>query len=160
MDQKVQCLMRLYLVRYISLKSRVSRLHLLRSSTEMASNDTSTPDLATILATLAGLAPPKPPGHQTESSQQIHPIPHSQQFHQPLPYVTQQPPQQWPQSAPIYPVPRSSTPADTHKVRLIDPATIVDWSSGLKCVMRTVAKQESILHDIRRVSAPSSPLID
>lgn len=124
----------------------------------MASNDSPTPDLATILATLAGFAPQKQQTQQTVSSQSIPPIlqsqpaPQNQQFQQPPPYVAQQPPHQWQYPPQNYPIPRSSTPVDAPKVRLIDPATIIDWSSGLKCVMRTVAKQESILHDIRRVS--------
>lgn len=127
----------------------------------MTSNST-TPDLATILATLAGLAPQKQQNQQVQQNApaqplqpvlQSQPVPHHhQQFHQPLPYVAQQPPsQQWQHHPPSYPVPRSTTPVEAPKVRLIDPATIIDWSSGLKCVMRTVAKQESILHDIRRV---------
>jgi len=36
-------------------------------------------------------------------------------------------------------------------VKIIDPATIVDWPSGLKCVMRTVTKHESMLQEIRKL---------
>lgn len=45
------------------------------------------------------------------------------------------------------PAPQPAQPARI----LIDPATIVDWSSGLKCVMRIVAKHEGMLNDIRKV---------
>ncbi len=34
---------------------------------------------------------------------------------------------------------------------VIDPATIIEWSAGLRCVMKQVAKHESILQDVRRV---------
>ena len=36
--------------------------------------------------------------------------------------------------------------------KIIDPATITDWSSGLRCVMKTVAAHENIIKEIRRVS--------
>jgi hypothetical protein len=39
--------------------------------------------------------------------------------------------------------------------KIIDPATITDWSSGLRCVMKTVAAHENIIKEIRRVSCPS-----
>jgi hypothetical protein len=93
----------------------------------MSANNT--PDLASVLKTLAGLTPQSQrQGHATN-------------------YVHQQAPSQtWQQNAPAY---TNATPASSTKV--IDPATIIDWSAGLRCVMKTVAKHEDILHDIRRV---------
>jgi hypothetical protein len=111
----------------------------------MASNDTPTPDLATILKTLAALGP---------------------QAHIPTPQPQIQPPQI--QATPLYPPQQQWTPApapipqDTYRSttppglpppqkNLIDPATIIEWSAGLRCVMKTVAKHDNILLDIRRV---------
>jgi hypothetical protein len=94
---------------------------------DMSSNNT--PDLASVLKTLAGLAP---------QNQQQGPVTH--QVHQ------QQAPQAWSQNAQAY---HNTTLAGGPKV--IDPATIIDWPAGLRCVMKTVAKHENILHDIRRV---------
>jgi hypothetical protein len=96
-------------------------------SIEMSSNGT--PDLASVLKTLAGLAPQN-----------------QQQSHATYPVQQQQAPQAWPQNPQA---PQSGTQAQAPKV--IDPATIIDWSAGLRCVMKTVAKHENILHDIRRV---------
>ena len=36
----------------------------------------------------------------------------------------------------------------------VDPATIIDWPSGLRCVMRTVARHDAIIARIKKVSAP------
>jgi len=36
--------------------------------------------------------------------------------------------------------------------KVVDPATIVDWPAGLRCVMRTVGKHDQMIHEIRRVS--------
>lgn len=83
----------------------------------MSSNNT--PDLASVLKTLASLAP---------------------QNQQQAPLIV------WPQSTQAN---HNTTPAGGAKV--IDPATILDWSSGLRCVMKTVAKHDGILHEIRRV---------
>lgn len=33
----------------------------------------------------------------------------------------------------------------------MDPATIIDWSSGLRCVMKTVAKHENVLQEVRKM---------
>jgi len=113
----------------------------------MSANENQTPDLASILKTLANLNSQKQQQHQQQQSQE------TTQDRQPLPFsaplvqeppVIQQPQHIWQQQAP-YHIP---TPVN---VRLIDPATIIDWSSGLKCVMRTVAKHENMLDDIRRV---------
>jgi len=37
--------------------------------------------------------------------------------------------------------------------KVVDPATIVEWSAGLRCVMRTVAKHDQMIYEIRKVSS-------
>lgn len=116
----------------------------------MSSHEYQAPDLASILKTLASLTP--------KSQQQVGE--QSTQDPQPLPYV----------AAPLLPPyqqswqPQVQTPASVSRstsannAKLIDPASITDWSSGLKCVMRTVAKHENLLHDIRYVGLTSVSL--
>ena len=93
----------------------------------MSSNNT--PDLASVLKTLAGLAP---------QNQQQGYVTH--QIHQQAPLIA------WPQIKQA-----NQNTATAGDAKVIDPATILDWSSGLRCVMKTVAKHESILYEIRRV---------
>jgi len=107
----------------------------------MSSNEV--PDLASILKTLASLAP---------QNQQQHPAGEEPlQALQPAPYIT--PHVQLPQQAwqPYVQTPAANTKPPPVNTKLIDPATIIDWSSGLKCVMRTIAKHENMLQDIRRM---------
>ncbi|KAG9248698.1 hypothetical protein BJ878DRAFT_308362 [Calycina marina] len=118
----------------------------------MSSNSKETPDLASILATLAGLAPQKIQQTQDQAPpQEIQQPQPTQQHHQQFPAASQPPLQQWRQPVPSHVQAGSITPLEAPVGRIIDPATIIDWSSGLKCVMRTVAKQESILNDIRHM---------
>ncbi|KAI0999547.1 hypothetical protein K3495_g8650 [Podosphaera aphanis] len=42
-------------------------------------------------------------------------------------------------------------PASVPQKNIIDPTTILEWSAGLKCVMRTVAKHENVIHEVRRM---------
>lgn len=117
---------------------------------------TTTPDLASILATLASLAPQGQESQHVAPGQHAHPQPTPLLQQAPQPYqqtVTDHAPallQQWQQPIPVQ-IHVRSTPVEVPSVRVIDPATILDWSAGLKCVMRTVAKQENILNDIRRM---------
>jgi len=103
----------------------------------MSSNN-QTPDLASILKTLAGLAP-QTQQHQIQPAPQAYPpstpFPAEQVWQQSLAQATQ------PSRAP--------TPSTAPKV--VDPSTIIEWSAGLRCVMKQVAKHEGILQDVRRV---------
>jgi hypothetical protein len=89
-----------------------------------------TPDLASVLKTLAGLTP------QSQKQEHI-----TQQAHQ------QVPSQIWPPNTQA----NYNTTIPASGTKVIDPATIIDWSAGLRCVMKTVARHESMLHEIRRV---------
>ena len=103
----------------------------------MSSNN-QTPDLASILKTLASLAP-------QAQQQQVQPPP------QPHPLPTPFPAEQvWQQSLAQATQP-SYTPIPSAAPKVVDPATIIEWSAGLRCVMKQVAKHESILQDVRRV---------
>ncbi|PMD55787.1 uncharacterized protein K444DRAFT_536848 [Hyaloscypha bicolor E] len=103
----------------------------------MSSNN-QTPDLASILKTLASLAP-------QAQQQQVQPPP------QPHPLPTPFPAEQvWQQSL-VQATQPSHTPTPSAAPKVVDPATIIEWSAGLRCVMKQVAKHESILQDVRRM---------
>ncbi|PBP27251.1 hypothetical protein BUE80_DR001649 [Diplocarpon rosae] len=106
----------------------------------MASNNQQAqPDLASILRTLAGLTPQNQPQQNNTTYGQAPP-----HFEQPQQSWTLQPER-------IVVPPRSTTPTDPLPKAGIDPATIIEWSAGLRCVMVTVARHESMLNDIRRM---------
>jgi hypothetical protein len=100
-----------------------------------SSGNQTTPDLASILKTLASLAP------QTQQQQVSLP--------KPDPFPAQQ---VWQQSvAQATQPPCTPTPSTSTAKNVVDPATIIDWSAGLRCVMKQVTQHESIIQDIRRV---------
>ncbi|KAL3424205.1 hypothetical protein PVAG01_03486 [Phlyctema vagabunda] len=113
------------------------------------SNSYQTPDLASVLRTLAGLAPP----NQQASNQQVQGptfsqdprlsstfASYQQQVHEPSLSSL-------PSSVPAFHTGQHNVP----KTKVVDPATIIEWSAGLRCVMRTVAKHDNVLQDIRRM---------
>ncbi|KAK0104570.1 hypothetical protein ONS95_004856 [Cadophora gregata] len=111
----------------------------------MASNDQpAQPDLASILRTLASLAPQTQPQQDQPTA-----------YGQPSSFTSHfQPSQQsWvPPAEQVSSIPRSTTPSEPPpQTSVADPSTITEWSAGLKCVMRTVVKHESILNDIRKM---------
>jgi hypothetical protein len=91
------------------------------------------PDLDSVLKTLASFTTPQNQQHQGISQTAL---PHAGHFQ-----VQQQ-------TAPL------ERAAPVPEKKLIDPATITDWSSGLRCVMKTVAAHENVIKEIRRVSHP------
>jgi hypothetical protein len=96
----------------------------------MAGQDYQVPDLASVLKTLASFVPPGP---QNQG-------------------LSTQPQPQNSSSAQALTSKSSEAPPAAPAPKLIDPATITDWSSGLRCVMKTVAAHENIIREIRRVS--------
>lgn len=46
--------------------------------------------------------------------------------------------------------PKSSRPVNAPPT-VVEPASIIEWSAGLRCVMKSVAKHDSIINEIRRV---------
>lgn len=102
-------------------------------------SDPQKPDLATILKTLASLPRPNAQriptgGVQDPQVLQFGASESAQTIHLPQ--------QQWnPPTEPRF----SPTQA-------LDPTTIIHWPHGLRSVMRTTAKNENILSEIRRVS--------
>jgi hypothetical protein len=110
----------------------------------MSSNENQTPGLATILKTLESLA--------SQNRQQGQPSIQNQDASFP-PRVEHPPAHQWwhQNVTQVAELPRTSTPVNP-AIKIVDPATITEWSAGLRCVMKTVAKHENMLHDIRRVS--------
>ncbi len=132
----------------------------------MASNNYEPPDLASVLRTLAAYAPPNPsqppavapitstqPEEELEEGEYEPPDISGQGTQQPEghPYTVQA------NRAPRQPHPTPQhqydplPPAKANKPPSIDPATIIDWSTGLKCVMRTVAQSDAIMARIRKV---------
>lgn len=121
----------------------------------MSSNNT-TPDLASVMEILANLAKAKnqqqaQPSMQTSSAQTPDITSHGQAIqHQ------QQPQPQWSQSAAPSTTHRESGQLQAHvqsinHSKAVDPATIIDWSAGLRCVMRTLNKHDHVLQEIRKV---------
>jgi hypothetical protein len=103
-----------------------------KAAQEMASQEYQVPDLASVLKTLASFTAPTPQSQGT-----------------PPPPAPQHPAGEQ-SSINIEPVP--DVPAAVPAPKLIDPATIIDWSSGLRCVMKTVAAHDNIIKEIRHVS--------
>jgi hypothetical protein len=140
----------------------------------MSSNENQTPDLASILRTLASLAPqsrqqgqPYIQTQETSFPPQVEHAPAQQLWHQNYtqvaelprtfpPQIEHPPAQQgWHQNVSQVPELSRSSPPVNPAIKVVDPATIIEWSAGLRCVMKTVAKHENMLHDIRRVSPQS-----
>jgi hypothetical protein len=163
----------------------------------MESNGSQTPDLASVLRTLASLAPPmqQSVGQQPEQVQsstfltQTSTQTASNVEQQPWPQRSTTPPyppqpqsfpsqysqQPWPprSTTPPYPPPPQTYPTQhgqqpnqqswnqrpeyghqpppQQAKNLVDPSTIIEWSAGLRCVMKTVAKNENIVKEIQRV---------
>ncbi|SLM38150.1 Protein of unknown function DUF2458 [Lasallia pustulata] len=104
----------------------------------MASNAYQTPDLASILATLAAYAPPPQPQiTHTDPPAASTPALFSDEH---LP----------PASAPQQPPVPSPTP-QSHQPPPIDPATLTTWPSALRCITRTIARNEAALSRIRHL---------
>ncbi|TVY68732.1 hypothetical protein LSUE1_G005691 [Lachnellula suecica] len=106
----------------------------------MSSSGQQTPDLASILKTLADL-------NSQKNVQQSRP--------QPPPAVqAKQPPEEfqqaWQQELERASQPMSSTPINA-PAKVIDPASIIEWSAGLRCVLRTVAKHDHIIIELRKM---------
>jgi hypothetical protein len=97
----------------------------------MAANNPQVPNLSSVLKTLASLAP--------HSEQSV--VSHHQQTQNLVAQQWQHPQKQ----------PNAVRPDAAIKPRIIDPATIIDWPSGLKCVMKTVASHDNVIKEIRRV---------
>jgi len=141
-------------------------------------NNESPPDLASVLRTLASLAPSTqhligqqpihvqaqassfssqaPPqaapnfGHQAD--QQSWPEGSTTPPYEPPPahafasQYKQQPSQHsWNQTTEYNP---QSPPPSHQPKHVVDPSTIIEWSAGLRCVMKTVAKNENIVAEI------------
>jgi hypothetical protein len=111
-------------------------------------------DLDAILATLAGLQKPQesqPQQHPSQSQEQF--LPPQESFHAPQQYQEYTPdprlagrshhPQPQPQAVPK-PQARVSTP-------LIDPATIIDWKQGLRCVSKIAASNPEFAGKVRKL---------
>ncbi|KAM0153363.1 hypothetical protein ACHAQE_007693 [Botrytis cinerea] len=118
----------------------------------MSSNN-ATPDLASVMEILANLAKAKnqqqaQPSTQTASAQTPDVTSHGQ--------AIQQQRQQWSQSVapPITHRESGQLQAQVQSInnpKAVDPATIIDWSAGLRCVMRTMNKHDHVLQEIRKM---------
>lgn len=119
--------------------------------------NTSTPDLATILQTLASLNQ----GHQAQDQLQnpqtnINTSAWSTTSNQNHNYNELSEHFQNSQNTSYQRQAAVSHPQHTGKQsQTIDPTTIIDWSVGLRCVMRTVSKHDQLLGEIRKVRIPS-----
>ncbi|KAI9700794.1 MAG: hypothetical protein M1836_002163 [Candelina mexicana] len=132
----------------------------------MASGNYEPPDLASVLRTLATYAPPKP--SQAAAFASITGTQHEEELEEgeyEPPDISHQASQQPVQIAPpaqfIHP---SNQPcpvlshlnesfpltATDRKAPRTDPAAITDWSTALKCVMKTIAQSEAIIARIRK----------
>lgn len=110
----------------------------------MAENNGAPPnmDLDAILRTLASLQKPEdaqPPPAQLSQIQAYPPPQHQQHISDPRLAGRPTPPQHVPK-----PQARSSTP-------LIDPATIIDWKQGLRCVSKIAAQNPQFAVAVRKL---------
>jgi len=96
----------------------------------MAGNDYQVPDLQSVLQTLASLAP--------QAAAQGQYPPHRPGF-QGHPFQS------------LQSQPQISPPAKAPEQKGPDPTVIIDWSSGLRSVMKTVAANDDITKEIRRM---------
>ncbi|TVY16440.1 hypothetical protein LARI1_G005543 [Lachnellula arida] len=117
----------------------------------MSSNGQQTPDLASILKTLADLnSQNQPQQPQQQSKPQPQPQPQSAAKSQ-----VQQPSnayqQAWQQQLDIASQGPKSSATVNAPPNIIEPASIIEWSAGLRCVMKTVAKHDHIINEIRRM---------
>ena len=117
-----------------------------------------TPDLASILKTLSDL---------NQSNQQsivqlaqrdyqlplqhLQSTPHHHYYEPPQERQPQRCAEQWLESSQRTVQALRPSQART-PVKVVDPSTIVEWSAGLRCVMRTVAQHEQLLSEVRKVS--------
>lgn len=121
-----------------------------------------TPDLASVLRTLASIS-------SSQRSTDLHYQPYDSRLapqsnlniaepddeYEPPPaqvhtsYQEQPNPQAWNQR-PAY-VQQVTRPSQ-QQANFVDPCTIIEWSAGLRCIMKTVARNESIVQEIRKVS--------
>lgn len=133
----------------------------------MASNEYQPSNLADILRTLSALAPQsqsqgKQDAFQNTQSTISTPTPQPAfQYSAPPPvqqYIPQQwqPPMQHHQPLQIHnyeqrPPVHAQTQIQPSRPTGPDPASIIDWSTGLRCVMKSVADNERIIAEIRKV---------
>jgi hypothetical protein len=137
-----------------------------------------TPDLASVLKTLAAFAPPQlqpQPATQPPSAQSVAPPPKDYELeegeYEPPDSVSQiqASPQTFPANAPghnpptqvqssrdprSHPASTTPQPTPTETVNRpppIDATIITDWSAGLKCVMKTVAQNDAAMARIKKV---------
>ncbi|KAF7894756.1 uncharacterized protein EAF01_010206 [Botrytis porri] len=121
------------------------------------SSSNPTPDLATVMEILANLAKAKnqqqaQPSTQTASAQTPDVTSHGQAIQQ----QQRQQQQHWPQSVapPITQHESGQLQAQAQSInnsKAVDPATIIEWSAGLRCVMRTLNKHDHVLQEIRKM---------
>jgi hypothetical protein len=113
----------------------------------MSTNGEAPPDLASILKTLADLTPQN---NQLQAQAQTQ----VQLPTQPTVHTQAEPnrefQQAWQQELQKVSQPRSTTPPNAPP-KIVDPASIIEWSAGLRCVMKTVAKHDHIINEIRKV---------
>ena len=112
---------------------------------EMASNPP--PNLADILRTLSALAPQ--PEQQQQQHHQQHQGPQNP-YHFSAPIPQPRPPFALPTQ---HAHPQQRPPVQAQAV--IDPAGITDWPTALRCVMKTVASNDRIVGEIRKVCTPA-----
>ncbi|TAQ90584.1 hypothetical protein B7494_g1111 [Chlorociboria aeruginascens] len=98
----------------------------------MSTNDLQTPDLASILRILAASTP-----QNSQQQTQLHPQP--PQITPEAAQIDQHHQQNQLQQQPWYPqtyTGQASTPNSVPAQKLIDPASITEWSSGLRCMIK------------------------
>ncbi|KAI9744098.1 MAG: hypothetical protein M1818_002250 [Claussenomyces sp. TS43310] len=107
----------------------------------MAGNDYQVPDLDSVLRTLAALGPQDQHHGQLPAGQSWTTHGHAN--------LGPMNPNQIQAYAPTerHPAPRAMNTMP----QPVDPTAIIDWSAGLRCVMKTIAVHENVVGDIRRM---------
>ena len=119
----------------------------------MASNP-ATPDLASILATLSALAPPAS-GQNLGNPQNVPSVQnardvrdHAGVYQQQGPATTQS---FYGLNAGAHMQSGVNREGPKTEAKVIDPATIIEWPAGLRCVMKIAAQNEGIVKEIKKV---------
>lgn len=134
-------------LRPLTAASVLSPLLITDPQLEMAEQSSPAPDLASILRALQESSQRQKAENQAQAQLG------AQQPCQPPQQRSTTPPCPPPEHLQQPPHVRASHIAPPlHQPKIVDPATIIEWAAGLRCVVRTITGREEIMQEIRKVA--------